>query len=149
MTLTRHPVASTIRGMTWEQFRYVGNTVITITVLVVLYLIFAHRYSFRPFDYLWQGYVCPTSDYMRCAEGFEAATLNIHYIDRNVCADQTELEMSVEKVAESFPDVTIDVGFMYGCRRSQYHRSQLTPAQAHKGSVVDDGAAGVPPPLEK
>ncbi len=124
--------------MTWDQLRYLGNTVITITVLTLLYLIFAHRYSYRPFDYLWQGYVCPTSNYMNCAEGYEAALMNVHYVDRNICADRTEVEMSVEKVAENFPDVTIDVGFMYGCKRSEFHRSQLTPAQMQKGSVIDE-----------
>lgn len=145
-TLTRRAVASTIRPMTWQQLRYLGNVVITVTVLAILYLIFAHRYSYRPFDYLWQGYICPTHDYERCVDGIEAVALNVHYVDRRMCADRTELEASVEKIAESFADITIDAGFMYGCRRSEYHRSQLTPAQARKGWVIDDSGTTVPSP---
>lgn len=135
--------------MTWDQFRYLGNTVITLAVLAILYLIFAHRYSYRPFDYLWQGYICPTRDYERCVDGIEAVMLNVHYVDRRMCADRTELEASVEKVAESFADITIDAGFMHGCRRSEYRRSQLTPAQARKGWIIDDSSATVPSPRAK
>ncbi len=132
--------------MTRDKFRYVGNALIGITALTALYLIFAHRYDQRPFDYLWQGYVCPTNDFVKCAKNFEPALMNVHYVDREVCKDQTELEMSVEKVAQKFPDVTIDVGFMYGCRRSTYHRSELTSAQLLAGSVVDDSALPTSPP---
>lgn len=123
--------------MTWNQLRYIGNTVITVAVLSALYLLYAHRYSERPFDYLWQGYVCPTSDNMNCAEGFEPAKLSTHYVDREFCAAETQRTMSIEKVAESYPDLTIDVGFMFGCQRSDYHRSELTPAQLEAGLIVD------------
>jgi hypothetical protein len=125
-------------GMSWDQMRYIGNAVIAITAVTVLYLILAHRYSLRPYDYLWQGYVCPTADYMHCTEGFEASLMPIHYVDREICADETERTITIEEVAQSFPDVKVDVGFMYGCQRSEYHRSQLTPAQRQKGSVIDE-----------
>jgi hypothetical protein len=124
--------------MTWYQMRYVGNTVIAIVALTALYLIMAHRYSLRPFDYLWQGYVCPTADYMHCTEGYKVFLMSVHYVDRTICADETERTISIEDIAQSYPDLKVDVGFMYNCRRSNFHRSQLTPAQRQKGSVIDE-----------
>jgi hypothetical protein len=123
--------------MTWDQLRYIGNGVITVVAVTALYLLYAHRYSERPFDYLWQGYVCPTANYMNCVEGFEPAKMSTHYVDRQFCAVETERTMSIEKVAESYPDLTIDVGFMYGCQRSDYRRSGMTPAQFEAGLIVD------------
>lgn len=126
--------------------RYAGNVVITIVAFAALYLLYAHRYSHRPFDYLWQGYACPTIDFMSCVKGVAPLYLNVHHVDRGICKNETEMEIGLEKIAEYYADLTLDLGFIHGCRRSEFHRSQLTPAQLQKGSVIDDNADPAPAP---